>query len=311
MPRTAIIIIGALISFFLFRASGAFGPAAVMVSLFVPLAPAYVGMRYGPSFAAMSVLTAGGLLLVTAGFGGSMMYLVQFGVMAIALPWFLRNVRRWDRAAAYALGAVVAASLLGLVGYAVVQGTGPVALVGQIVEQEVAQASTFMNSVLVDSASSPAEAAEFSAAVESMAEFMRRVYPGMVILISGLLLLAMVGLLNVVKQGHYRMPGPTFAEWKAPEILVWFLIASGFIVVLTGGALQTIAMNLLVVLLPVYFLQGLAVIDCFFRRKALSPLLRVLGYILVTLVNPLPLFVAGIGVFDLWIDFRKPREQKD
>jgi uncharacterized protein YybS (DUF2232 family) len=52
----------------------------------------------------------------------------------------------------------------------------------------------------------------------------------------------------------------------------------------------------------------LAVIDCFFRRKAFSPVFRAIGYVLVTLVNPLPMLVTGIGVFDLWADFRKPRE---
>ncbi len=311
MPRTLIIIIGALLSFFLFRASGAFAPAAVAINLLVPLAPAYVGLRLGATSAGLAVLTACGLLLVTAGPGGAVMYFLQFGVMGAALPWFLRHVRRWDQAVAYTLAVVACATLFGLLGYAASQGKGPLALAAEIVEQEVAQASTFMNGFFADSASSTAEAEEFAMAVERMAEFMRRVYPGMVVLVSGLLLVAMTGLLNALKQHHYRIPGPAFAEWKAPEILVWFLIASGFVAILMEGALQTVAMNLLVILLPVYFLQGLAVIDCFFRRKALSPLLRILGYIIVTLVNPLPMFVTGIGVFDLWIDFRKPRELKD
>ena len=311
MPRTLITILGGLISFFLFGASGAFGPAAVAINLLVPLAPAYVGMRFGPGSGGSAVLIAGGLLLASAGPGDAVMYVLQFGVMAMALPWFLRNVRRWDRAVAYALVAVMTATLLGLFGYSVLQGKGPVVLVGEIVESEIAQTSAFMNSMFADSASTSTDAAELAVMVEQMAEFMSRVYPGMVVLVSGLVMLAIVGLLSAISQGHYRVPGPVFAEWKAPELLVWFLIGSGFLVVLTGGAVQTVAMNLLVILLPVYFLQGLAVIDCFFRRKALSPLLRVLGYIMVTLVNPLPVFVTGIGVFDLWIDFRKPRKQKD
>jgi uncharacterized protein YybS (DUF2232 family) len=166
-----------------------------------------------------------------------------------------------------------------------------------------------MDSAFSESSSSPEAVAELGAAVDRMADFMRRVYPGMVVLVSGLLLLALTGFLTAISKGYYRMPGPTFAEWKAPEVLVWVLIVCGFTVVFATGTAQTVALNLLVVLLPVYFLQGLAVIDHFFRRKAFSPVLRVLGYMMVTLVNPLPMFVAGIGVFDLWIDFRKPREQ--
>ena len=66
-------------------------------------------------------------------------------------------------------------------------------------------------------------------------------------------------------------------------------------------------MNLLVVLLPVYFLQGLAVVSFFLQRREVSPLMRALSYMILFALNPFQLIVAGIGVFDLWIDFRKPR----
>lgn len=311
MPRILFIIIGALISFFLFRASGSLGPAAITTSLLVPFAPAYVGMRFGSGSGGAAVIVAAAMIMAFGGVGNGLVYILQFGVMAVSLPWFLKNVRRWDRAVAYTLAVVMMASVLGLWGYAALQGKGPLVLAGGIVEKEVTQTSELMHKVFADTAPTAAAQAEFTSAVEQMAGFMRRAYPGMIILVSGLLLLAMVALLNAIRQGHYQVTGPAFADWKAPEILVWLLIAGGFVVVFASGAAQTAAMNLLVVLLPVYFLQGLAVIDCFFRRKALSPALRVLGYVMVTLVNPLPVLVTGIGVFDLWIDFRKPREQNN
>lgn len=305
------IIAGALISFLLFKVSGEFGPAAVINQLLVPLVPAYVGMRFGPTACLATVLGAAGLTFGVAGGGSALLYLLQFGVMALGLVWCLRHSRRWDHAVVFALAAVVVGTMLGLFGYAAAQGQGPLAMTNQIIGQEIDQATGFMNRMFAESAATTVEADRLAKAVEQMAEFMRRAYPGMVVLVSGLLLLGMTGLLKAVSQGRYQIPGPPFAEWKAPELLVWILIAGGFTVVLTGGALQTLAMNLLVVLLPVYFLQGLAIIDHFFRRKAVSPVLRVLGFLFATLVNPLPMLVAGMGVFDLWFDFRKPREQKD
>ncbi len=311
MPQILIVILGALVSFVLFRASGQFGPVAIVSNLLVPLVPAYVGMRVGPLASVIAVLVATLLALVSMGLSSACLYLLQFGVMAVALVWFLRTTRRWDRAVALALLVMIVATLLGLGGYALLQGKGPIVLAGEIINAEIAQASAFMNSMFADSAATSADARELKLAVEGMADFMRQVYPGMVILVSGLLLLGLTALLKLVGRNRYQIPGPPFAEWKAPEQLVWILIASGFMVALLTGMTRTVALNLLVVLLPVYFVQGLAVIDCFFRRKALSPALRILGYMLVTLVNPLPMFVTGIGVFDLWIDFRKPREQKD
>ncbi len=71
------------------------------------------------------------------------------------------------------------------------------------------------------------------------------------------------------------------------------------------------AINVLIVILPLYFLQGLAVVEHFLSRKGLSPLLRGVSFLLLLLVNPLPVMVTGVGVFDLWADFRKPRLNKD
>ena len=311
MPQKLLVVFGALVSFFLYRLSGEFGAAAVLSHLLIPFAPAYIGMRVGFVAGGVTVLGAAGLILVSSGAVGACMYLLQFGVMAIALSGFLRTVRRWDRAVGLALLVVVGATLISLVGYAALQGKGPVVLATEIVEAEINQASTFMNSMFADAAENSTDARELADAVESMTRFMRLVYPGMLVLVSGVLLLGLTALLNLTKRDFYKIPGPAFAEWKAPEQLVWLLIASGFMVVLLHGAARTVALNLMVILLPIYFVQGLAVIDCFFRRKALSPALRVFGYMVVTLVNPLPMFVTGIGVFDLWIDFRKSREQKD
>lgn len=311
MPQRLLVVLGAVVSFVLYRLSGEFGAAAVVSHLLIPFAPAYVGMRVGPLAGAVAVLGTTGLVLISSGAAGACMYLLQFGVMAIALSSFLRTARRWDRAVALALVVVIGATLVSLTGYAILQGKGPVALAGEIVEAEIAQASVFMDSMFADVVENSADSRELADAVESMTKFMRLVYPGMLVLVSGVLLLGLTVLLNLTRRDFYQIPGPAFAEWKAPEQLVWLLIASGFMVALLTGGIRTVALNMLVVLLPVYFVQGLAVIDCFFRRKALSPALRVFGYMVVTLVNPLPMFVTGIGVFDLWIDFRKPREQKD
>ena len=65
--------------------------------------------------------------------------------------------------------------------------------------------------------------------------------------------------------------------------------------------------NVLIILLPVYFLQGLAVVESFLARKGLAPALRALTYLFLLVINPLPMIVTGLGVFDLWADFRKPR----
>ena len=105
--------------------------------------------------------------------------------------------------------------------------------------------------------------------------------------------------------------------WKAPEGIVWVLIASGFLVLILPlvGIKETctmvIGMNGLIVSLFVYFLQGVAVVEYFFRSRSVPQIFRMIFYLLLVLQQYLVLIVALMGLFDLWIDWRKPRKEKD
>ena len=153
----------------------------------------------------------------------------------------------------------------------------------------------------------PEQVEELRSAVEQMADFIRYAYPGLAITVTGFLALLILWLLNALSRGMYAIPGQVFAAWKASEFLVWPLIAAGFGFALADGELQQVSTNLLIILLPVYFLQGLAIVNHFFNRRQVPPVMRGIGYALIAILNPMPIIITGIGVFDLWIDFRKPR----
>ncbi|MEJ2525281.1 MAG: DUF2232 domain-containing protein [Desulfuromonadales bacterium] len=302
------ILLGACAGYGLFGTYAAFGFAAIIVNLFTPLPAAYVGMRLGGASAALTVAVTLALVLVTGNLTQGVTYLLQFGLPGAVLPWLLHRGLAWDKAVAAVIWVMVAASLAGLLAYASLAGQSPLTLTGNMISSEIAETKTVMQEMFAGSDIPADQQQDVAEAVESMAVFLQKAYPGIVITVAGLMTLGLVLLLSLLARGHYPIPGPAFPSWKAPEPLVWGLIAAGFLVAFGDGLFAVFALNLLVVLLPVYFLQGLAVIDCFFRRKAFSPVFRAIGYVLVTLVNPLPMLVTGIGVFDLWADFRKPRE---
>ena len=291
----------------LFGAFAALGFAAVAVNLFTPLPAAFVGMRVGAVAAGGTVILTALMVLLTADPSSALMYLIQFGIPGAVLPWLLKRRIAWDKATVIVLWAMVAASLCGLLLVSAVSGQSPLATVNELIGKEIAQTTTIMQDMFAGADLPAGQKREVGLAIENMANFLQKAYPGITITVSGLMVLGLILLLSVLARGRYVVPGSAFPEWKAPELLVWILIAAGFLVVFVEGIAGTIALNLLVILLPVYFLQGLAVIDCFFRRRAFSPIIRAVGYLLVTLVNPLPMVVTGIGVFDLWADFRKPK----
>ena len=144
--------------------------------------------------------------------------------------------------------------------------------------------------------------------VPQIVEMMLRLLPALL-----LLSFAFIVLINVLYLGR-RFPerrGQWFSlqhlrEWKAPEPLVWGLIASGFVLFLPGaGLLGAAALNLLLVIAACYFAQGLAVIAYFFNKNNVPRFLRGLTYVLIIFQQIFTLLVVGLGLFDLWGDFRR------
>jgi uncharacterized protein YybS (DUF2232 family) len=308
MQRGLFVVLGALAGYALFGTFAALGFAAVAVNLFTPLPAAFIGMRYGSTAGCATVAATAVLILLSSGQSTVLMYLVQFGIPGAALPWLLNRGVAWDKATVAVLWAMVFVSICGLLVVSLVAGQSPISLAGDLIGKEIAQTTIVMQEMFAEADLPADQKRDVGLAVEKMAVFLQKAYPGIAITVSGLMTLGLVFLLSLMARGRYKVPGRAFPEWKAPEPLVWLLIISGFLIAFVDGLPSDFALNLLVILLPVYFLQGLAVIDCFFRRKAFSPIIRAVGYLLVTLVNPLPMVVTGLGVFDLWADFRKPKE---
>jgi uncharacterized protein YybS (DUF2232 family) len=234
---------------------------------------------------------------------------VQFGLPAMLIPWLLHRGVAWDRTVFTTLGLTMALGVVVLIGTVSGSGQSPVDFVNEQVDREIEQTVTLMNE-FAGAEQSPADAEAFRETVAGMGDFMRYAYPGMLVVVCAALQMVTVGLLALVVRPGV-LPGPSFARWRSPELLIWGVIVSGFAAALGSGALHGIAVNVLIILLPLYFLQGLAVVEHFLVRKGLSLLMRGLSYLLLLVVNPLPVIVTGVGIFDLWADFRKPRPNKD
>jgi uncharacterized protein YybS (DUF2232 family) len=98
-------------------------------------------------------------------------------------------------------------------------------------------------------------------------------------------------------------------EWKGPEPLVWGLICCGFAVFIPGlDAVRLVALNFLLVIGACYFAQGLAVIAYFFHKNKVPRFLRGMTYVLIIFQQIFTLLVVGLGLFDLWGDFRRLRK---
>jgi len=94
-------------------------------------------------------------------------------------------------------------------------------------------------------------------------------------------------------------------QWKAPEFLVWFAIACGILLLMPNQLVKLIGLNGILVMMVVYFFQGIAVVSFFFEAKRFPRMLRILFYGIIFLQQLILLLVIGLGFFDIWLDFRK------
>jgi len=281
------------------------GPMGAALNLLTPVAAAYLGMRFGlrTGFVVVAVVTL--LLVDLAPLYTLTAYLALFGVGSLLLPYLLQRQQPWDRAVFVSVaGAIVATLVMAMVALTASE-SGFNQLIGQVVQAEVDQAMQIYR----EAGMSESQLQEMQGLVDGLASFIEQTFYGL--FIAGVLAIQFVclAILQRLKKDHYQIAGTPFTEWRLPAGLIWLLIVAGFATFAPLESLALIGRNLLAILLPLYFLQGLAVVSCYLQRKAFSPAIKGLIYALVFILNPMPLIITGVGVFDLWIDFRRPRKK--
>ena len=94
-------------------------------------------------------------------------------------------------------------------------------------------------------------------------------------------------------------------QYRAPDYLVWIVIGFGLILFLPVEIPRYVSINCLIVLMLVYFFQGIAVVSFFFQKKRSPAALRMFCYSLIAVQLYFLILVIGLGFFDNWINFRK------
>jgi len=106
---------------------------------------------------------------------------------------------------------------------------------------------------------------------------------------------------------------PSFAEWHAPDLWVWGLIAtlglvaSGLIAKADSVSL-IVGLNLALLYLLVYTAQGAALVEFWLRKVKVGVVWRSFAHTIILTLPPLIAVVIALGVVDIWADFRRVRK---
>jgi uncharacterized protein YybS (DUF2232 family) len=155
----------------------------------------------------------------------------------------------------------------------------------------------------------PARARQY---VQLLTDILMKIYPALTTVGTGFVVwFTVVVSKPLFRAGKLRYPqfGP-MNRWSAPEHLIWGVIAAGFCLFLPLPQVKFAAVNVMIVLLAVYFFNGLSIL-LFFLSKYRVPLwIRVGVYALIVFQQIFALVIIGAGLFDQWVDFRRIHPRK-
>jgi uncharacterized protein YybS (DUF2232 family) len=253
-------------------------------------------LRGGLGGALLATLSAGALVAAVFSPGQAVKFLCFFAGPGLLLGEAMARGRGMLRGCGWAF------ALLSLeLSVALVFFSGPLAA-GAL--QPLEQMRTDLKELKSDGFP-PERVAELTEQVTTLHDALAVVYPAAYIILGALFVLANAAFLRfyLARRDPGWLEGGEFEGIRWPLGLAVAFVLAGLSVVVP--LLRPAAYNVLLVLAFFFALQGLAVVAFYARRLAGPPLLRTAVVVLV-LVNPWAKeILALLGLFDIWIDFRK------
>lgn len=275
---------------------------------FASLPGAFYTIKSGRRTGFAVVVATSILLLAVADPAVVAIYLLQAGILSLALPEFLLRMKGGARSIYYAVAVNLSALLLAVGIYALTTGADVQAKIAKGVETSIAQTVQLYQKAGV-------AGDELKALQESMTQagaVIVTIYPALATVAFGMIAwMNLVVLARIAARVRLPLYLGDFKKYRNPEPLVWLLIAAGFGMLVPSDPVHLASLNVLIVLCAVYSVQGFAVISHFFRRLQVPKFIRLLATLFLVFQPFMVLAVAVLGVFDLWGDFRSPKKQEN
>jgi len=296
LPGIAVLVLGLM--------ALVFPPLALVAGILSPVPLIFVYLQVGKGAGLAVVAVIFGVLLAVMGPMQAILFLAEYAVLAVIMAETLRLGFSFDRCVGFsASGSTLLSIFLLLVSFS--GSEEPLSVFFKKHFEANIQQSLDSLKTMGESAADLAEMKRFA---DKASETFAVSFPAIIAigsLITAAINFFLVRFLMVRFHGPSISPPEKFSEWILPEQMVWPLLLSGAAVVLTEGMLDVLGLNVLLVLLVIYFFQGWAIIARFFEIKNVPGILWALALLLI-LVQPILIgLVIGLGVFDIWIDFRK------
>ncbi len=301
------IIKGASATLALFAAYSMLMLVGPLAGIFAPFPALYYGLKGGRR-EGIAIILLTTLVVYFVSPAGALLYFLQCGLFSLLLAEYVSAGNGAAKTIVWTIALELLIILACVIAYALWRGIDPNALVIKEVNSIVSQTGSYYQKSGIQGADLEA----LRQGLKEAADFIAKAYPSLLIVSLGAIAGANVQLLK--KTAHLlprRLNFGDFKQYKNPDMLIWFPIAAGFALLIRNDIVTRVALNILVVALSLYFVQGISICSYFFERFRVPRFLRFLFYFVLIVQPYLLVAVAAFGLFDLWCNFRTPRKQEN
>jgi uncharacterized protein YybS (DUF2232 family) len=283
-----------------------FPPMGALVGILAPAPLIFVYLQRGQvvGFILMGLVFV--VLLLLAGPGQAMLFIAEYVVMATILAETIKAQLTMDKCIFLgALGSMVLATMLMFVLF------GEETSVVEFFQQQIMKHFDQSMQALKSMGESQADLDSMQEVLQETSRTFASAYPAFIMvgsLVTAAVNFFLVRVIWTKLYGQTLFRQEKFSEMVLPDFLIWLLILSSASLFFIGSPAGTLGVNLFALVVLVYLFQGLAVTAHILQSKNAHFLIWGLVFLLIVIQPILMGLVIGLGVFDIWVDFRKIRK---
>ena len=303
------IVNGVLITSLIFAASILIPVFGFFCSLFIPLPTLYYRIKLGRT-TSVFIPVLGFIIMVAVmnSFTIDVVFFAELLLVGFILAELLESRFPIDKTILYTCGVVLISAAVCLFIFSSASGKNLFTIISQYVAHNVE-----LSLALYQSLGMPEENLHLiRGSLEKIHYILVRIIPALTTASTLLVIWMNILVSKALLKGRFRLHPDygKFKQWQAPDFLVWSVIGCGLLLLFPTSVTKLFGLNGLLIAMTIYFFQGIGIVSFFFEKKRVPRFLKIFIYSLIALQQLALIAVIGIGLFDMWFDFRKLKKIK-
>ena len=303
------IVNGVLITSLIFAASILIPVFGFFCSLFIPLPTLYYRIKLGRRTSVIiPVLGFIIMVVILSSFTIDVVFFAGLLLVGFILGELLEYRIPIDKTVLYTCGVVLISAIVSLFIFSSVSGKNLFTILSQYVAYNIELSLALYQSLGM----SEENLRLIQGSLDKIQYILVRIIPALTI--ASMLLVIWINILisKALLKSKFRLHSDyeKLNQWQAPDFMVWAVIGCGLLMLFPAGAAKLFGLNILLISMTIYFFQGMGIVSFFFKRKKVPRFFKILLYSLIALQQLALIAVIGLGLFDMWFDFRKLKKIK-